>query len=125
MVCKLQLSNPIRVLFGGEQTVYFLFSPPDSMSISFSTVHIGHDGLCELGFHKENASHKFLFIFSSFPSSFRSRASPFLPLSICAKDLSGFHLFDGAFSLFSLFIFSSLGGSNAPNTLLLRSTSHV
>lgn len=47
------------------------------------------------------------------------------PLSVCAKDLSGFHLFVGTLLLSPLVIFSYWESSSAANTLVRRSTSHV
>lgn len=58
-----------------------------------------HDRRFELNFHKENASHIFGFVFSSFLSFFPSSTSSFSRLSIQPRDLSGFHLFDGETSL--------------------------
>lgn len=59
------------------------------MYVSINTANTRFSSLCKWSLHKENASHTFLFCFSSLSS----QPFPYSPLSICAKDLSSVHLF--------------------------------
>lgn len=67
----------------------------------------------------------YFLLFSILPSLPHPALLSSPPLSVCAKDLSGFHLFVGTLFLSPFFIFSSWESLSVADTLLWRNMSHV